>query len=48
MALQQDSIIKILARLESVQKEIQSIRSDLKYIIEKEDNQNRKKKGNRS
>lgn len=35
MALQQDSIIKILARLESVQKEIQSIRSDLKYIIEK-------------
>lgn len=39
MALQQDSIIKILDRLESVQKEIQSIRSDLKYIIEKEDNQ---------
>lgn len=39
MALQQDSIIKILTRLESVQKEIQSIRSDLKYIIEKEDNQ---------
>lgn len=36
---QQDSIIKILARLESVQKEIESIRSDLKYIIEKEDNQ---------
>lgn len=39
MALQQDSIIKILARLESAQKEIESIRSDLKYIIEKEDNQ---------
>lgn len=39
MALQQDSIIKILARLESAQKEIQSIRSDLKYIIEREDNQ---------
>lgn len=39
MALQQDSIIKILDRLESVQKEIQSICSDLKYIIEKEDNQ---------
>ena len=34
-----DSINKILSRLESVQKEIQSIRSDLKYIIEKEDNQ---------
>lgn len=39
MTLQQDSIIKILARLESVQKEIQSIENDLKYIVEKEDNQ---------
>lgn len=39
MALQQDSIIKIIARLESIQKEIQSISSDLKYIIEKEGNQ---------
>lgn len=39
MTLQQDSIMKILARLESVQKEIQSIHSDLKYIIEKEGNQ---------
>lgn len=34
-----DSINKILSRLESVRNEIQSIRSDLKYIIEKEDNQ---------
>ena len=39
MTLQQDSIIKILARLESEKKKKQSIRSDLKYIIEKEDNQ---------
>lgn len=39
MTLQQDSIIKILARLENVQKEIQSIGNDLKYIVEKEDNQ---------
>lgn len=39
VTLQQDSINKILSRLESVQKEIQSMRNDLKYIIEKEDNQ---------
>ena len=39
VTLQQDSINKILSRLESVQKEIQSIRNDLKYTIEKEDNQ---------
>nr|DAQ07467.1 MAG TPA: Spindle and kinetochore-associated protein 2 [Caudoviricetes sp.] len=39
MTLQRDSVNKILSRLESVQKEIQSIRSDLKYIIEKEGNQ---------
>jgi hypothetical protein len=39
MTLQRDSVNKILSRLESVQKEIQSIRSDLKYIIEKESNQ---------
>lgn len=39
MILQRDSVNKILSKLESVQKEIESIRSDLKYIIEKEDNQ---------
>lgn len=39
MALKRDSVNKILSRLESVQKKIQSICSDLKYIIEKEGNQ---------
>ena len=34
-----DSINKILSRLESVRNEVESIRHDLKYIIEKEDNQ---------
>lgn len=34
-----DSINKILSRLESVRNEIESIRRDLKCIIEKEDNQ---------
>ena len=33
-----DSIIKILARLESVRNEIESIRRDLKFILEKEGN----------
>lgn len=37
--INKDSINKILSKLESVQKEIESIRSDLKYIIEREDNQ---------
>ena len=32
------SINKILSRLENVRNEIESIRRDLKYIIEKEDN----------
>lgn len=39
MTLQRDSVNKILSRLENVQNEIESIRSDLKYIIEREDNQ---------
>lgn len=39
MTLQQDSINKILSRLESVRNEVESIRRDLKYIIEKEGNQ---------
>lgn len=39
MILQRDSVNKILSKLESVQKEIESIHSDLKYIIEREDNQ---------
>lgn len=34
-----DSINKILSRLESVRNEIESIRRDLKFILEKEDNQ---------
>lgn len=34
-----DSINKILYRLESVRNEIESIRRDLKLILEKEDNQ---------
>lgn len=34
-----DSINKILSRLESVRNEVESIRHDLKYIIEREDNQ---------
>ena len=34
-----DSINKILSRLESVRNEIESIRRDLKLILEKEDNQ---------
>lgn len=34
-----DSINKILSRLESVRNEVESIRRDLKCIIEKEDNQ---------
>lgn len=33
-----ESIMKILERLESVQKEIQSIRNDIKYILEKDNN----------
>ena len=33
-----DSINKILSRLESVRNEIESIRRDLKFILEKEDN----------
>lgn len=43
-----DSINKILSRLENVRNEIESIRRDLKFILEKEGNQNRKKKGNRN
>lgn len=34
-----DSINKILSRLESVRNEIESIRRDLKFILEKEGNQ---------
>ena len=34
-----DSINKILSRLESVMNEIESIRRDLKFILEKEGNQ---------
>ena len=34
-----DSINKILSRLESVKNEIESIRRDLKFILEKEGNQ---------
>lgn len=34
-----DSINKILSRLESVRNEIESIRRDLKLVLEKEDNQ---------
>lgn len=34
-----DSINKILSRLEGVRNEIESIRRDLKLILEKEDNQ---------
>lgn len=34
-----DSINKILSRLESVRNEIESIRRDLKIILEKEGNQ---------
>ena len=34
-----DSINKILSRLESVRSEIESIRRDLKFILEKEGNQ---------
>lgn len=34
-----DSINKILSRLENVRNEIESIRRDLKIILEKEDNQ---------
>lgn len=34
-----DSINKILSRLESVKNEIESIRRDLKLVLEKEDNQ---------
>lgn len=34
-----DSINKILSRLESMRNEVESIRRDLKYIIEKEGNQ---------
>lgn len=34
-----DSINKILSRLESVRNEIESVRRDLKLILEKEDNQ---------
>ena len=33
-----DSINKILSRLESVRNEIESIRRDLKFILEKEGN----------
>lgn len=34
-----DSINKILSRLESVRNEIESIRRDLKLVLEKEGNQ---------
>ena len=34
-----DPINKILSRLESVRNEIESIRRDLKFILEKEGNQ---------
>lgn len=34
-----DSINKILSRLENVRNEIESIRRDLKFILEKEGNQ---------
>lgn len=34
-----DSINKILSRLESVRNEIESIRRDLKFVLEKEGNQ---------
>lgn len=34
-----DSINKILSRLESVSNEIESIRRDLKFVLEKEGNQ---------
>lgn len=37
--INKDSINKILSRLECVRNEIESIKRDLEFILEKEDNQ---------